>query len=464
MKDKPWSGRFNQGTDSMVEKFTESVSIDKRLYREDIEGSIAHARMLNSAGILSSDEAVSIVKGLSEIREDIELGSFIFDPALEDVHMNIEVELTRRIGEAGKKLHTARSRNDQVATDLKMYVREGLTEMQTRLAGLMAAITSKARDHVDTIIPGMTHLQHAQPVSFAHHLLAYFEMFARDYERLADTKKRLNTSPLGSAALAGTPHPIDRGMSADVLGFDEPCRNSIDGVSDRDFAIEAVFDAAAIMMHLSRMAEEIIIWNSSPYAFVELSDAYCTGSSIMPQKKNPDVAELVRGKVGVLYGNLISLFTLLKGLPLAYNRDMQEDKRPVIESLDTAMQCIDLMAGLIGGLEINKEAVNASLAKGFITATDVADFLVEKGVAFREAHRITGELISKLIQEGKTLSDLSLDEFISHSKMFDEGIFSMISPQGSVDRRTSFGGTARENVRQALNQALERLTSLGNKA
>jgi len=464
MKDKPWSGRFNQGTDSLVEAFTESVSIDKRLYREDIEGSIAHARMLNFAGILSLEEAASIVKGLSGIREDIETGSFTFDPGLEDVHMNIEVELTRRIGEAGKKLHTARSRNDQVAADFKMYVRGSLTEIQTRLEMLMTAITVKAQDHVDTIIPGMTHLQHAQPVSFAHHLLAYFEMFERDHERLADTKKRLNTSPLGSAALAGTPHPIDRSMTADALGFDGPCRNSIDGVSDRDFAIEAVFDTAAIMMHLSRMAEEIIVWNSSPYAYVELSDAYCTGSSIMPQKKNPDVAELVRGKVGGVYGNLMSLLTMMKGLPLAYNRDMQEDKRPVIESLDTAMHCIELMAGLIGGLEINKEAVNASLAKGFITATDVADFLVEKGVAFREAHRITGELIAELINEGKTLSDLSLDEFRVHSKMFDDEIFSVISPQGSVDRRTSFGGTARENVQQALSQARERLTGLGNKA
>jgi argininosuccinate lyase len=464
MKDKPWSGRFSQGTDSLVEEFTESVSVDKRLYCEDIEGSIAHARMLSSAGVLTNDEADVIIRGLSDIKADIETGSFAFDPALEDVHMNIEVELTRRIGEAGKKLHTARSRNDQVATDFKMFVREGLTEMQTRLSGLMTVVIHKAQDHVDTIIPGMTHLQHAQPVSFAHHLLAYFEMFERDYERLADTKKRLNTSPLGSAALAGTPHPIDRNMTAAALGFDGPCRNSIDGVSDRDFAIEAVFDAAAIMMHLSRLAEEIIIWNSSPYSFVELSDAYCTGSSIMPQKKNPDVAELIRGKVGGVYGSLISLLTMMKGLPLAYNRDMQEDKRPVIESLDTARQCVELMAGLLDGLEINKEAVNSSLAKGFITATDLADFLVEKGVAFREAHRITGELVSELISQKKTLSDLSLDEFIAHAKQFDEEIFSAISPRGSVDRRTSFGGTARENVRQALNQALERLTSLGNKA
>lgn len=460
MKDKPWSGRFSQETDSLVEEFTESVSIDSRLYLQDIEGSIAHARMLNSAGILSSEETASIVDGLAGIKADIEAGKFSFDRTLEDVHMNIEVELTRRIGEAGKKLHTARSRNDQVATDFRMYVRDGLTGVQSGLKEIMAVITGKAAGHIDTIMPGMTHLQHAQPVSFAHHLLAYFEMFVRDFERADETKKRLNTSPLGSAALAGTPHHIDRSMTAEALGFDGPCRNSIDGVSDRDFAIEAVFDMSVIMMHLSRMAEEIIIWNSAPYSFVELSDAYCTGSSIMPQKKNPDVAELVRGKVGGVYGNLISLLTMMKGLPLAYDRDMQEDKLPVMASLDTVMHCLKVMAGLIAGLELNKRALRASLDNGYITATDVADFLVGKGVAFREAHRITGEIISRLVQEGRVLSSLSLDEFRSFSPEFDEGIFSVISPEGSVDRRTSFGGTARENVRHALDDARQRLAEL----
>jgi argininosuccinate lyase len=463
MKNKPWSGRFSQDTDSLVEEFSESVSIDKRLYREDIKGSIAHARMLCAAGVLTEEEADEIISGLIEIRNEIDAGIFLFDPALEDVHMNIEVDLTRRIGEAGKKLHTARSRNDQVATDLKIYVREGLSAIQTKLQDLMASIIAKAREHVDTIIPGMTHLQHAQPVSFAHHLMAYFEMFFRDYGRVSDTIRRLNTSPLGSAALAGTSHPIDRDMTAKALCFDEACRNSIDGVSDRDFALEAAFDASVVMMHLSRMAEEIIIWNSSPFSFVELSDAYCTGSSIMPQKKNPDVAELVRGKVGSVYGNLISLLTMMKGLPLAYNRDMQEDKHPVIESLDTLHQCIDVMTGLVSGLEINKEAVNASLAKGFITATDLADYLVEKGEAFRHAHRIIGEIVSSLIRQGRALCDLTLDELKTYSDKFDEGVFSVISPEGSVDRRTSFGGTARENVRNALIDAQERLANLYEK-
>ncbi len=462
MKDKPWSGRFNQDTDVVVEAFTESVSFDSRLYREDIQGSIAHAHMLCAAGILTAAEAEAITEGLVGIGEEIENGSFSFDPALEDVHMNIEVELTRRIGEAGRKLHTARSRNDQVATDFKLYVREELCRTEESLRRLMTSLIEKAREHVDTIIPGMTHLQHAQPVSLAHHLLAYVEMFLRDHSRIVDTKKRLNTSPLGSAALAGTPHPIDREMTAAELGFDGPSRNSMDAVSDRDFALEAVFDAATIMMHLSRMAEEIILWNSSPFSFVELSDAYCTGSSIMPQKKNPDVAELVRGKVGSVYGNLVALLTMMKGLPLAYNRDMQEDKIPVMETLDTVRQCLEVMAGLIAGLRVNQEAVRESLNRGFITATDVADFLVDKGVSFREAHRITGELISSLIGQGRTLGELTLDEFRSYAKEFDEGIFTVIRPENSVDRRTSFGGTARKNVRQELNHAQERLAGLEN--
>ncbi|MBN2297366.1 MAG: argininosuccinate lyase [Deltaproteobacteria bacterium] len=460
MKDKPWSGRFKQETDSRVERFSESVSLDKRLYRQDIDGSIAHAQMLCKKRILSDEEAEAIITGLNGIRKDIDEGIFSFNPALEDVHMNIEAELSRRIGEAGKKLHTARSRNDQVATDFRMYVRGCLAEIQRALKEIMETLIEQADRHVDTIMPGMTHLQHAQPVSFAHHLLAYFEMFLRDYSRARDTAKRLNESPLGSAALAGTPHAIDREMTASALGFDRPCRNSMDAVSDRDFAIEAAFDASTIMMHLSRMAEEIIIWNSSQFSFVELEDAFCTGSSIMPQKKNPDVAELVRGKVGGVYGNLIALLTMMKSLPLAYNRDMQEDKLPVIASMDTVLSCLEVMNGLIGALKVNNDALGASLSKGFITATDVADYLAEKGLPFRDAHHITGEMVSLLIRQGRTLSDLSLDEFRSFSDMFDEDILSAISPLQSVDRRKSFGGTARENVRKALADARERLESL----
>ncbi|HRR69712.1 MAG TPA: argininosuccinate lyase, partial [Desulfomonilia bacterium] len=322
MKKKPWSGRFGQETSSLVERFTESVSIDRRLAFHDIEGSIAHAEMLLAAGLLSEQEASAILEGLKEIGRDIESGTFVFDPSLEDVHMNIEVELTKRIGEAGKKLHTARSRNDQVAVDFRLFVRDRLAEIRASLKAFMAAVVQKAEDHVDTIIPGMTHLQHAQPISLAHHLLAYFEMFVRDFERAGDAARRLNVSPLGSAALAGTPHPIDRFMTAAALKFDEPGRNSIDGVSDRDFALEAAFCAALIMMHLSRLAEEIVIWSSQPFSWIVLPDAFCTGSSIMPQKKNPDAAELVRGKTGGVYGNLVALLTMMKALPLAYNRDM----------------------------------------------------------------------------------------------------------------------------------------------
>ena len=460
MKDKPWSGRFSQETDLLVEGFTESVSIDSRLSTQDIDGSMAHARMLREAGLLSEHEAEAIITGLEGIRKDIEEGSFRFDPSLEDVHMNIEVELTKRIGEPGKKLHTARSRNDQVATDFRLYVRERLHEVRGSLKTFMLCLIDKAQMNVDTIIPGMTHLQHAQPVSLGHHLLAYVEMFMRDFDRLQDAARRLNLCPLGSAAFAGTPHAIDRDMTAGELGFDGPCRNSIDGVSDRDFAIEAAFGASLVMMHLSRLAEEVVIWNSKPYSFIELPDAFCTGSSIMPQKKNPDVAELVRGKVGSVYGNLIALLTMMKALPLAYNRDMQEDKKPVIESLDTVKSSLDVMAGLVSGIEANKDAIGRSLKEGFITATDVADYLAEKGVPFREAHRITGGMVSSLDAQGKTFSDLDIEGFRKFSDAFGPDVLSAVTPESSVDRRRSFGGTARDNVRSMVEEARKRVESL----
>ena len=460
MKKKPWSGRFSQDTSGLVERFTESVSIDGRLYAQDIEGSIAHAEMLRAAGLLTEDEARAITQGLSGISRDIESGAFVFDPALEDVHMNIEVELTKRIGEPGKKLHTARSRNDQVATDLRLYTRGRLGEVRALLGKLMATLVEKASGHVDTIIPGMTHLQHAQPVSLAHHLLAYFEMFMRDFDRAGDAARRLNVSPLGSAALAGTPHPIDRFMTAAALQFDEPGRNSIDGVSDRDFALEAVFCASVTMMHLSRLAEEIVIWNAQPFSWIVLPDAFCTGSSIMPQKKNPDVAELVRGKTGGVYGSLVALLTMMKALPLAYNRDMQEDKPPVMESLDTVCACLEAMDGLVQGLEVNREALERSLKAGFITATDVADYLVEKGVPFREAHRITGEIVSHLASRGKAFDDLGAEDFRKFSHAFGPDIVSVILPESSVDRRRSFGGTARANVKAMVEDARARVESL----
>ena len=460
MKKKPWSGRFGQETSSLVERFTESVSIDRRLAFHDIEGSIAHAEMLLAAGLLSEQEASAILEGLKEIGRDIESGTFVFDPSLEDVHMNIEVELTKRIGEAGKKLHTARSRNDQVAVDFRLFVRDRLAEVRASLKTFIAAVVQKAEYHVDTIIPGMTHLQHAQPVSLAHHLLAYFEMLVRDFERAGDAVRRLNVSPLGSAALAGTPHPIDRFMTAAALKFDEPGRNSIDGVSDRDFALEAAFCAALIMMHLSRLAEEIVIWSSQPFSWIVLPDAFCTGSSIMPQKKNPDAAELVRGKTGGVYGNLVALLTMMKALPLAYNRDMQEDKAPVMESLDTVLMCLEVMTGLVQGLQVNREALERSLKAGFITATDVADYLVEKGVPFREAHRITGEIVSSLVSEGGTFEDMSSEDFRKFSDAFGPDIVSVIRPESSVDRRRSYGGTARKNVKTMLEDAHARVESL----
>jgi argininosuccinate lyase len=453
MTDKPWTGRFSQDTDTQVEAFTQSVSFDARLYREDIEGSIAHARMLERVGLLSGQEAGSIISGLEQIRRDIESGEFRFDPALEDVHMNIETELTRRIGEAGKKLHTARSRNDQVATDLRLFTRKGLQELGKELCAFMEVLLTKADQNVDTIIPGMTHLQHAQPVSLAHHLLAYFEMMLRDHDRVTDALKRVNISPLGSVALAGTPHPIDRALTAEELGFSAPARNSIDAVADRDFAIEAVFACGLIMMHLSRLAEEIVIWNSQPFSYVDLPDGFCTGSSIMPQKKNPDVAELVRGKVGGVYGNLMALLTMMKGLPLAYNRDMQEDKIPLFASIDTTIACVNITSGLIGGMTPNQGSLARSLREGFITATDIADYLAAKGMPFRQAHRVTGELVSKLVQQGRTFADLSLDEFKGFSEFFEQDILKAADPLASVDRRSSQGGTARSTVQAALNDA-----------
>ncbi len=462
MKDKPWSGRFTQNTDTLVEAFTASVDVDGRLFRQDIEGSIAHARMLAAAGLISEDESRAIIEGLSAIRDDIESGALIFDASLEDVHMNIETELTRRIGEPGKKLHTARSRNDQVATDFRLYVRIALQEIAGGVRKFMEAVLAKASENVDTIMPGMTHLQHAQPVSMAHHLLAYFEMALRDHQRIQESLERVNVSPLGSAALAGTPHPIDRESTARELGFSSPARNSLDAVSDRDFACEAAFVCSLIMMHLSRLAEEIIIWSSQPFSFVELSEGFCTGSSIMPQKKNPDVAELVRGKTGGVYGNLLSLLVMMKGLPLAYNRDMQEDKKPLFDSLDTTSASLMLMSGLIRGMLPRTEALNRSLQQGFITATDMADYLAAKGMPFREAHRVTGEIVSMLISNGRGFADLTLKELRRFSELFEEDVFTALDPVYSLDRRKSQGGTARENVKKALKEALATLKSLAN--
>jgi len=456
MADKPqklWGGRFAKSTDKAVEEFTASVHFDSRLFEQDIRGSIAHAKMLGKCGIIPQADSEKIVKGLQELLSDYRQGLVTFDPSAEDVHMNVEKLLSAKIGEPAGRLHTARSRNDQVVTDLRLYTRKALERIASGLESFMDAVLDKAAEHVDTIIPGMTHLQHAQPVSLAHHLLAYFEMALRDRERVSQVMERVNVMPLGSAALAGTPHGIDRLSTAYDLGFTAVARNSIDAVSDRDFALEATFLCAVIMMHLSRLAEEIVIWNSQPFSFVELPDAYCTGSSIMPQKKNPDVAELVRGKTGTVYGDLVALLTMMKGLPLAYNRDMQEDKGPLFRSLDTTCACLDVMAGLVRGMEPNGPGIERSLKEGFITATDLADYLASRGMPFRDAHRVTGEIVSHCLRTSKVFSDLTLEDLKAFSPLFEPGVFEVIDPRVSVDRRTSMGGTARPNVRAALDEA-----------
>nr|NIP72823.1 argininosuccinate lyase [Gammaproteobacteria bacterium]NIR97762.1 argininosuccinate lyase [Gammaproteobacteria bacterium]NIT63472.1 argininosuccinate lyase [Gammaproteobacteria bacterium]NIV20404.1 argininosuccinate lyase [Gammaproteobacteria bacterium]NIX10922.1 argininosuccinate lyase [Gammaproteobacteria bacterium] len=387
---KPWMGRFTEPTDAFVEEFTASVGFDRRLYRHDIEGSLAHARMLARTGLLSQRELDAITKGLEEIRDDIERGDFAWSTELEDVHMNIEARLTQRIGEAGKKLHTARSRNDQVATDMRLYVRAEIDRIVELLTRAQLALLDLAEREAETIMPGFTHLQVAQPVTFGHHMMAWYEMLARDGERLADCRRRLNVMPLGAAALAGTGFPIDREYTAQELGFERPSANSLDSVSDRDFAIEFAASAALLVTHLSRFSEELVLWSSAQFGFVELADRFCTGSSIMPQKKNPDVPELVRGKAGRVNGNLVALLTLMKGQPLAYNKDNQEDKEPLFDSADTAAACLRAFADMVPAIEPNRQRMLEAAREGFSTATDLADYLVRKGVAFRDAHEIVG--------------------------------------------------------------------------
>ncbi|HEY5733181.1 MAG TPA: argininosuccinate lyase, partial [Gammaproteobacteria bacterium] len=394
---KPWAGRFSEQTDSLVETFTESVSFDQRLYAHDIRGSMAHARMLASVGVLNAEELESILAGLDDIRVDIERGDFFWTSELEDVHMNIEARLTDRIGEAGKKLHTGRSRNDQVATDIRLYLRDAIDEIVILLKQGRAALIELAEQHSDTIMPGFTHMQAAQPVTFGHHLMAWHEMFRRDTERLLDCRMRVNVMPLGSAALAGTSYPIDRQMTADLLGFDSVSENSLDAVSDRDFAMEFLSACALIMSHLSRMSEELVLWASPQFDFIELPDRYCTGSSIMPQKKNPDIPELIRGKSGRVTGNLVAMLTIMKSQPLAYNRDNQEDKQPLFDSVDTVTASLRLYAGLVPSIRAKSEKMREAAFRGFSTATDLADYLVRKGVPFRDAHEVVGKSVAYAI-------------------------------------------------------------------
>ena len=456
---KPWGGRFTEATDAFVERFTASVDFDQRLYHHDINGSIAHATMLGKVGLLSAQEVTDIVGGLEAIREDIAAGRFNWSVQLEDVHMNIESELTRRIGMTGKKLHTGRSRNDQVATDIRLYVRDEIDSIAAVLTRLQQALLDLAEREADTIMPGFTHLQTAQPITFGHHMMAWFEMLERDHGRLQDCRARMNFSPLGAAALAGTSYPIEREYTAELLGFDAPTRNSLDSVSDRDFAIELAAFASLLMTHLSRFSEELVLWTSSQFDFVDLPDRFCTGSSIMPQKKNPDVPELVRGKTGRVNGHLVALLTLMKSQPLAYNKDNQEDKEPLFDLIDTVRDCLKAYADMVPAIKPKKDNLYNAALKGYATATDLADYLVRKGIAFRDAHEIVGKSVAYGIEQKKDLSELSLAELQQFSAEIGEDVFGVLTLEGSVQARNHIGGTAPAQVRAAVAKRREELAS-----
>ena len=450
---KPWGGRFSEATDAFVERFTASVDFDQRMYHHDINGSIAHATMLAKVGVLTDDEKTAIIDGLEEIRTEIAEGKFKWSVTLEDVHMNIEAALTDRIGITGKKLHTGRSRNDQVATDIRLYLRDEIDHIAKELTRLQQGLADIAAREADTIMPGFTHLQTAQPVTFGHHLLAWFEMLERDFGRLMDCRKRLNQSPLGAAALAGTTYPIERDVTASLLGFDAPTRNSLDSVSDRDFGIEFCAFASLLLTHMSRFSEELVLWTSAQFNFIDLPDRFCTGSSIMPQKKNPDVPELVRGKTGRVNGHLISLLTLMKSQPLAYNKDNQEDKEPLFDAIDTVKDCLRAFADMIPALEANKPSMYEAAKRGFSTATDLADYLVRKGIPFRDSHEVVGKSVAYGIEQEKDLSDMSLEELKQFSDVIEEDVFDVLTLEGSVAARNHVGGTAPDQVRQAAEKA-----------
>lgn len=456
-----WGGRFSEATDAFVAEFTASVQFDQRFYKQDIAGSIAHATMLASVGVLTQTERDDIITGLTAIQAEIEAGKFEWRIDLEDVHMNIEARLTDRIGITGKKLHTGRSRNDQVATDIRLYLRDEIDSLLSLLKKLQTGILGLADQHTDTIMPGFTHLQTAQPVTFGHHLLAWFEMLLRDSERLIDCRKRVNRLPLGSAALAGTTYPINRAYTAELLGFEGVCENSLDAVSDRDFAIEFTSAASLIMMHLSRMSEEMILWTSAQFRFVQIPDRFCTGSSIMPQKKNPDVPELVRGKSGRVFGDLISLLTLMKGQPLAYNKDNQEDKEPLFDAVDTVRGSLLAFADMIPALQPNILVMREAALRGFSTATDLADYLVKKGIAFRDAHEVVGKAVALGVQSDKDLSELSLEQLQQFSSKITDDVFAVLTLEGSVSARNHIGGTAPNQVKAAIERAHQRVAALG---
>ncbi len=454
---KLWSGRFNQPTDAFVEAFTASVEFDRRLYQYDIQGSIAHASMLARQGIITDAERDAIVQGLEQIRARIEQGDFQWSVELEDVHMNVESALTEAIGSAGKKLHTGRSRNDQVATDIRLWLRDEIETLRGAIQRLQSALLDAAEKEAETILPGFTHLQTAQPVTFGHHLMAWFEMLQRDRERLADCNRRVNIMPLGAAALAGTTYPIDRHYTAQLLGFTRPCENSLDAVSDRDFAIEFSAAASILMMHLSRFSEELIIWSSAQFGFIELSDSFCTGSSIMPQKKNPDVPELIRGKTGRIFGHLIGLLTLMKSQPLAYNKDNQEDKEPLFDTVDNLRGSLKVFADMIPAISCRRQAMREAAMQGFATATDLADYLVRRGMPFRDAHEVVGKAVAFGVEEGRDLSAMSLSELRQFSGSIEQDVFEVLTLEGSVAARDHIGGTAPAQVRAAITRARKRL-------
>ena len=450
---KIWGGRFSEDTNAFVERFTASISFDKRLYHYDIDGSVAHARMLAKVGIITDIEKSEILKGLEDIRKQIADDNFDWSVKLEDIHMNIESSLTKKIGEIGKKLHTGRSRNDQIATDIRLYARDQVDQISNLITAVQKALLDLAERESDTIIPGFTHLQVAQPITFGHHMMAWFEMLNRDFERFQDCRKRLNRSPLGSAALAGTTFPIDRQYTSDLLGFDSPIPNSLDAVSDRDFIIEIAAAGSLLMTHLSRFSEEIVLWTSAQFNFIELPDEFCTGSSIMPQKKNPDVPELVRGKSGRVLGHLVSLITLMKSQPLAYNKDNQEDKEPLFDLIDTIKDCLYAYSQIIPAIKCNKVAMRLSATKGFSTATDLADFIVKKGLAFRDAHEIVGKTVAYAIREGIDLAEIPLEKLSQFSPLIDDDVFTVLTLEGSVNARNHFGGTAPSQVLASIERA-----------
>ncbi len=446
MADKMWAGRFSKEVDETVNAFNSSISFDGRMYRNDIQGSIAHATMLGQCGIISVSDSEKIIEGLKEILANIESGKLKMDMTAEDIHMFIEAELTKRLGDVGKRLHTSRSRNDQVAVDIRMYLRDEIAQIKELVLKLADTLCDMASEHTETVMPGYTHLQRAQPVTLGHHLMAYAQMFLRDLGRLSDTYKRMNECPLGSCALAGTTYPINRETTAELLGFDRPMANSLDGVSDRDFCVELGCAISLIMTHLSRFSEEIIMWCSWEFKFIDLDDAYATGSSIMPQKKNPDITELIRGKAGRVNGNLMTLLSMLKGLPLAYNKDMQEDKEAIFDSIDNVKLCLKTFIPMIETMKVNKEKMRAAAAGGFINATDCADYLVKHGMPFRDAYKITGRLVAECIDKGLTLETLPLENYKELSELFDEDVYKAISLETCVRERKSFGGPAPESV------------------